>query len=223
MKKTLISLLSVVTLTGLLTVQPLLAATVVWSGADTNTGNFNWSDSLNWSGGTPALANSIFFNDPGTALAASNINNIVDANTSILALKIGNTNGFHTTLINSGVTLTVTNTAAGNLVWVGTATDNGASELVSATVTGIGGHLAVSSTNVGSQMVVQQGGASGSHNAKLDLSGLDTFNLTSGRLLVGGNSISTPTGSPNASNYCSGTLILAKTNLIQLNGTTRRH
>lgn len=220
MKKTLISLLSVVTLTGLLTVQPLLAATVVWSGADTNTGNFNWSDSLNWSGGTPALANSIFFNDPGTALAASNINNIVDANTSILALKIGNTNGFHTTLINSGVTLTVTNTAAGNLVWVGTATDNGASELVSATVTGIGGHLAVSSTNVGSQMVVQQGGASGSHNAKLDLSGLDTFNLTSGRLLVGGNSISTPTGSPNASNYCSGTLILAKTNLIQLNGTT---
>jgi len=45
---------------------------------------------------------------------------------------------------------------------------------------------------------------------------LGAFNLTAGRLLVGaayGSSV-------NASNYCSGTLLLARTNVIRLNGTT---
>jgi hypothetical protein len=47
------------------------------------------------------------------------------------------------------------------------------------------------------------------------LAGLDTFNVAAGRLLVGAN----PGLAVNASNYLSGTLILAKTNLIQLSGT----
>lgn len=208
----------VVALTSLLVVQPLLAATVTWIGFDaTNSINSNWSDNANWSGGTPSSANNILFNDLGAAVAVSNIDNIVDANTTVLALKYGNTNNFHTTLINPGMTLTVTNTAAGNLLFVGTGTDAGSTRIVDDTVTGIGGHLAVSSTNVGSVVVIQQGAsAPGSHNATLDLSGLDTFNLTAGRLLVGG----APGNAINPSNYCSGTLILAKTNLIQLVGTT---
>lgn len=145
------------------------------------------------------------------------MNNIVDGNTTILSLQYGNTNRFHTTQIKSGLTLTVSNNAAANLVFVGTGTDNGGSQTVAATVTGTGGRLVVVGTNPGSQIIIQQGsGTAGSHNGTLNLAGLDTFNLTADRLLVGG----APGTSVNASNYCSGTLFLAKTNLIQLNGTT---
>jgi autotransporter-associated beta strand protein len=195
------------------------AATVIWSGADTNSGNYNWSDNANWTGGTPG-GNDVRFFDPGTDPgAASNINNIVDTSTTVLSLRYGNTNGFHTTLIKPGVTLAVSNNAAANLVFVGTATDSGAGQVVNATVTGPGGRLVFTSTNAASTVIVQQGSGSGAHTAILDLSGLDTFNLTAGRLLPGGAPLSN-TGSLNASNNLSSNLILAKTNLIQLNGTT---
>lgn len=209
--------LPAVLLASLFLTQLARPATVTWSGVDALAlVNTNWSDASNWSGGTPAPANSILFTNLGTAAAVSNIDNIVDVNTTNLALKYANTTGFHTTLIKPGVTLTVTNTGSGNLVFVGTGTDSGASQIVDVTITGAGGHLAVSSTNVGSLMVVQQGaGASGSHTAILDLSGLDTFNLTAGRLLLAGAPLSG--GGP--SNYLSGTLFLAKTNSIRLNGT----
>ncbi|MEI8042471.1 MAG: autotransporter-associated beta strand repeat-containing protein [Verrucomicrobiota bacterium] len=206
-----------VLLVSLFLTQSARPATVTWSGVDAlATVNTNWSDANNWSAGLPAPTNNVVFNDQGAALAVSNINNIVDVSTNILTLKYGNTNGFHTTLINPGVTLTVSNNTAANLVWVGTAANNGPSQVVDATVTGIGGHLAVIGTNVGSTMIVQQGGASGSHIAILDLSGLDTFDLTAGRLLLG----AVPGSSGNASNYLSSNLILARTNVIALNGTT---
>jgi autotransporter-associated beta strand protein len=194
------------------------AATVIWSGYDaTNNVNTNWSDSLNWSGVTPAAANSVFFYDAGGVVTVSNINNIVDGTTTILSLQYGNTNGNHTTLINPGVTLTVSNNATGSLLAVGTLTDNGGSQIMDATVTGSAGSLVVVSTNVGSYLEVQQGASSGgSHTAVLDLSGLGTFNLTAGRLLVAANFAS----GGGASNYLAGTLTLAKTNFIQLNGTT---
>ncbi|MEI7534939.1 MAG: autotransporter-associated beta strand repeat-containing protein, partial [Verrucomicrobiae bacterium] len=204
-------------LTGLFLTQFAPAATVTWSGVDAlATVNTNWSDANNWSGGTPTPTNSVLFGNLGAASAVSNINNIVDVSTNILSLTFGNTTGFHTTLINPGVTLTVSNNANANLFWVGTAANNGPSQVVDATVTGIGGHLAVIGTNVGSTMIVQQGGASGSHIAILDLSGLDTFDLTAGRLLLG----AVPSSSGNASNYLSSNLILARTNVIALNGTT---
>jgi autotransporter-associated beta strand protein len=205
-------------LAGLSVTHCATAATVVWSGYDaTNNVNTNWSDSLNWSGVTPAAANSVFFYDAGGVVTVSNINNIVDGNTTILTLQYGNTNSYHTTLINPGVTLTVSNNAAGNLFTVGTLTDNGVSQIVDATVTGSGGNLVVVSTNVGSYMEIQQGASGGgSHTAVLDLSGLDNFNLTAGRLFVAANYAS----GGGASNYLAGTLTLAKTNFIQLNGTT---
>ena len=208
-----------VLLTGLSIPYFATAATVYWSGVDALANvNTNWSDANNWSGGVPGAANSIIFDDAGAVGTVSNINNIVDVSTNILTLKYGTTNGgFHTTLINPGVTLTVSNNAVANLVWVGTAADNGA-DIVDATMTGVGGHLVVISTNVGSVFVVQQGTGSSAttHKAILDLSGLDTFNLTAGRLLPGGN----PASGINASNDLSSLLVLAKTNVIQLNGTT---
>jgi len=145
----------------------------------------------------------------------SNINNIVDGNTTILSLQYGNTNNFHTTLIKPGVTLTVSNSAAGNLVFVGTGTSVSAAQTVNATVTGPGGSLVVTNPNTASVMLVQQGAANaGAHTAILDLSGLDTFNLTAGRLLLAAASGS------GASNLPTATLTLARTNLIRLNGTT---
>ena len=210
-------LLPLLALTNLLTVKPLLAAAVIWSGVDaTGNINTNWSDANNWSGGTPGATTSIQFFNAGAASAVNSVNNIVDTTTTVLTLQYANTNNFHTTLINPGVTLNVTNSAAGYLFEAGTLTDNGASQIVNATVTGSGGTLALTDTNTASLVQVQQGAAtSGSHIAILDLSGLGTLNLTAGRLLVAAN----PGSGINASNYNAGTLNLARTNLIQLAGT----
>jgi hypothetical protein len=55
-------------------------------------------------------------------------------------------------------------------------------------MTGAQGTLVVVSTNAGARMFIQQGSTNtGPHNAILDLSGLGTFNLTAGRLLIAGN------------------------------------
>jgi autotransporter-associated beta strand protein len=200
---------------GLLVVTPLAAQTVVWSGFDaTNNINTNWSDVNNWSGGTPGPATNIYFFDAGANGIQGIVNNLVDANTRILSLQYGNTNGFHTTQIKSGLTLTVSNNAASNLVFAGTGTDNGASQTLYSMLTG-SGSFAVVSTNTGSFFAVQQGSANnGNHMASLDLSGLANFNLTAGRLMIG-------SANPGAGgyNWLSGTLYLAGTNTIRVNGT----
>ena len=192
-----------------------MAQTVVWSGVDAaNSVNTNWSDANNWTGGTPGRGTNVCFFDPGAQGAQGVVNNIVNGNTTILSLQYGNTNGFHTTQVNPGTTLTVSNNAAANLVFVGTATDNGASQSLYSRMTG-SGSFAVVGTNTGSFFIVQQGSASsGSHLATLDLSGLANFNLTAGRLVAGGANA----GSSGASNRLSGTLYLAGTNSIRVNG-----
>lgn len=197
---------------GWIAASPAIAATVVWSGADAVNGNTNWSDANNWSGGTPGPANSIYFFDPGSNASPGTVNNIVDGNTMILFLQYGNTNGFHTTQINSGVQLAVSNTAAATLVFAGTDTDNGASQTSYSTIKGAG-TFAVTDTNSGSSFIVQQDSAnSGSHMATLDLSGLANFNLTAGQLLVGAANPSS------GNNWLQGTLYLAATNNIRVNG-----
>ena len=185
---------------------------VYWTGNDTVVSS-NWSDALNWQApGAPTSGESVFFNDAGAVGAVSNINNIVNANTTIGSLTYGNTNNYHTTLINPGVTLAISNNAATNLVFVGTGKDNGLDQIVDVTMTGVGGSLAVVGTNVGAVFSVAQASTTaGSHAAILDLSGLDTFKLTAGRLLVAGDYAS-------AVARAAGTLILAKTNVIRLNG-----
>jgi len=199
-----------------------LTAQVVWTGAGAPN-NTNWSISANWSGGVPGPTANILFTNAGSAATVSNINNVVDTSTTLQSLQYANSNilglasSYHTTLINPGVTLAVSNNAAANLLIVGTLTDNGLSQIVDATMTGAGGTLTVVSSNANSQMFIQQGSTnSGTHNAILDLSGLGTFNLTAGRLLLAANGLASP---PGASNYTSGTLLLAGTNVIQLNGS----
>ncbi len=192
----------------------LLAQSVVWSGQDAAVNsNTNWSAVNNWTGGTPGPATNICFFDAGMNPAPGAPDNLVDGVTAIASLQYGNTNGFHTTQINPGVKLTVTNSGAVNLVFVGTGTDNGANQTVDAAMTGAG-TLTVSSTNSASLFVVQQGSTNnGSHMATLDLTGLATFNLTAGRLMIG----SANPGS-GGYNWLSGSLYLAKTNTLRVNG-----
>ena len=208
-----------VILPGLFTAVTLPAQTLVsWNGSGTNSANTNWSFSANWTGGTPGTTANLLFTNAGVAATVSNVNNIVDANNTVLSLQYAHTNGYHTTLINSGFTLTVSNNANANLVVVGTLTDNGINQFVDTTITGLGGNLVVIGTNTGSQMQIQQGSTnSGNHAAVLDLSGLGNFSLTAGRLLVAGNA-GVATTLP-ASNYLAGTFYLARTNAIRLNGT----
>lgn len=196
----------------LLACAPLMAQTVAWTGTDAASDvSTNWSDANNWSGGTPGPATNIYFFNQGASGAQGLVNNIVDSNTTIFSLQYGNTNGFHTTEIKTGVTLTVSNNTATDSVFVGTGTDNGANQTLYSTITGPGS-FTVLGTNA--SFLVQQGSASGgSHMATLDLSGLANFNLTAGRLLVGGNGSS----SGNV-NRPSGTLYLAGTNNIRVNG-----
>ncbi|HEX3719953.1 MAG TPA: autotransporter-associated beta strand repeat-containing protein [Verrucomicrobiae bacterium] len=191
-----------------------MAQTVIWTGTDPLSNvSTNWSDANNWAGGIPWRTANICFFDTGVSGAEGSVNNIVDGSTTILSLEYGNTNGFHTTQIDSGVTLIVSNNSAANLVVVGTGTDDGQNETLYATITG-SGSLAAVSTNIGSVFSIQQGSEnSGSHMATLDLSGLPNFNLTAGRLLVGGAG-----GTTANNNRPSGTFYLAGANTIRLNG-----
>ena len=193
----------------------LLAQTIVWNGADAGINvNTNWSDANNWTGGIPGPATNICFFNPGVSATQGVVNNVVDASRTILSLQYGNTNGFHTTQINPGAKLMISNNAGVYLVFAGNGSDNGASQTSYSKLLGAG-TLSVVSTNPGSFFVVQQGSANnGSHNATLDLSGLATLNLNVGRLVVGG---ANPT-SAGASNWLSGTLYLAGTNNLRVTG-----
>src|SRR6266540_2207619 len=150
------------------------AATIIWNGASgTDT---NWSTSGNWLGGlAPGSADDVKFYDDGADATVSNVNNVVNGAFagSVLSLQYGNTNNFHTTLIESGKTLTV----LGNLS-VATDTDNGSAQSVFATITGPGAKLVLS--NTAANLIVRQGSANsgGSLRATLDLSGVDTFSAT---------------------------------------------
>src|SRR5437868_9248748 len=122
--------------------KPLNAATNIWSGTNGVTATTNWSDNANWSGGTaPAGGDDVkFFDGGGTTV--SNINNVVDGSFGgfIGSLQYGNTNNTHTTLIGSGLALTITN--ASGLV-VGTPADIAIVKNLTNTITGAGGSLFV--------------------------------------------------------------------------------
>lgn len=184
--------------------------TLVWtaaSGVDTN-----WSTPLNWTNltssgnGPPGISNDVKFFDPGAVMAASNINNIVNANLTVASLQFGNTNGNHTTLIGAGRTL-----SAGGLT-VGTETDGTNTQSLLATFTGAG---SLKLTNTGGNLIVRQGVATASGNpdlrATLDLSGLQSFNATLGKMQI---------GAQGANARPSGTLFLARENTISVSGSS---
>jgi len=184
------------------------AATIVWSGGDLASGNTNWSDAANWNGGVvPGITADVKLYDLGAVTAVSNIDNIVDANTTIASLQYGSTNGNHTTWITNGATLNVT----GGLT-VGTLGTPSINQKVYATVIGMGGTLNI--TNNAAYIVIDQGTntVTGGANmrATLDMSGLDTFAAKVYRIGVGDFAI----GGANNAQSATGTLLLAKTNTI---------
>jgi hypothetical protein len=178
-------------------------ATYVWNGP--GAGNNDWSAASNWSpAGPPTPIDTVEFFDAGAVSGVSNINNFVDGSFggTIASIQYGNTNNNHTTSIASERTLNV-----GGLT-VGTETDNGTAQTVSATITGPGGILAV---NTSSDLIIRQGTANsgGSQRATLQMSGLGNFNATLGQVLVG---VAGPVV------RATGTLYLARTNTILAGG-----
>ena len=110
------------------------------------------------------------------------------------------------------MTLTVSNNAATNLVLVGTETAVGTgAQQETGLISGAGGRLVLIGTNTGSTLVVREAHTANgtSHRATLDMSGLDTFEATLGRVLIAvQGSIIRPAG----------TWLLAKTNTLTASG-----
>jgi hypothetical protein len=193
---------------------------VLWVGPDG--ANINWSDGANWL--LPPVVGPLdtaFFNNTGMSGSpgAGSVDNIVDASLIVAGLTYAETNGFHNTVINPGVTLTVSNSGVVIPLLSGTQTDAGAAAQNYNTISG-DGTLVINCTNVGSAIVVQQCSANSGtpqHLSTLDLSGLNRFNATVGRLFVGVQGFTNTTGQVALPNITrpSSLLILAKTNIIR--------
>lgn len=188
--------------------------TNIWFGP--GAGFNNWSDSANWTnataGGQTGLAggDDVKFFNTGSVGTVSNIDNVVDTSVSIGSLVYGNTNGFHTTLITNGATLSITNTGGLSVFTPG---DPGSAITIWATLIGPGGTLNLDNTNA--NLVINQGqGSGGAPRAVLDLSGLDNFTANLNRIGIGTTTLPNPSG---ANQRDTGTLFLAKTNTITVN------
>ena len=197
------------------------ADTNIWAGLSAET--LNWSAPVNWSlNAVPTVNDTVVFGDAGGFTNAQGVvNNIVDSSITISNLVYSGRsnsvvlyNDFHTTQINSGVTLSVAGTNQ-NLFFTGGLGANGFNpdDYVFANVVG-GGTLAVGDlvgprVNTEMSVVVRTATAITQldRRAVLDMSGLDTFTFGGGRLLVGVGS-NTPNDRP------AGELLLAKTNII---------
>ncbi len=184
--------------------------------------NLNWSAIGNWNGGLPDAANDLKFYDDATASEANTVNNIMDADATVRSLQYGQSNYlFHTTQFAAGQTLTVSNEPdvfADPSLAVGALITPEESLQVYTTITGAGGTLSISSNNT-AMLWVGQGSYTNftTPRATLDLSGLDTFNCSAGKVYVGVK-IGTTAGNPLHINWPSGTLILAKTNTLVAGG-----
>jgi fibronectin-binding autotransporter adhesin len=178
----------------------------IWLGTNGVTASTNWSDANNWSTLTvPGSGDTVQFGEAGELGTASNIDNVVDSGFAtgggtVATLQYVNTNGFHTTLIVPTVTLNA------GVVSVGT-TSNSGGVTVNPTIIGPGAALNVTGASIG----VSQGS-----NGKsiFDLSALDTLTATVTTLGVGAINY------PAADSSDVGTLILAKTNVLTINGST---
>ena len=180
-----------------------------WTPSGANT---NWSVAANWSpSGVPGSTNDVKFFDLGAVSPAGTTNNVADASLTIGSLTYGQTNNSHTTLIPSGVTLTI---SGANGLAVGTGTDNGDFQVTAAAIAGAGGTLIVNNANANvnvGQAYATANNLISSAQAVLDLSRLDTFTASASRLLVGGDL--------SIRGSC-GVLNLARTNRITLAGST---
>ena len=215
----------------LLTVQsgPVTGRGIVyWVG--TGVGNINWSDAANWFiPPIPAAPDTAFFDNNGESSSpgASAADNVVNVDDTIAALWYAPTNPspnfeYHNTVINSGITLTVSNNGPVIVLDSGTQSDPSSGLTTSYSTVSGAGALDVIDTNPESLVIVSQGngnytGASGLW-ASLDLSSLNTFDSTSGRLFVGVAGVGPTVGQVtlDQSARASGQLTLALTNSIHL-------
>lgn len=190
---------------------------VLWTGADIPNLNTNWSDRLNWQlPGAPAPGDSLVFNNTATQPASAlstpgggsaaffpdNVNNIVDNDFNVSSLTFTNTgDSYHNTLISGGKSLILTNTLT-----VGALDSGGAAQHGFVTISG-NGSLTVGNSSANLQVWNGSGSVGGSQ-ATLDLSALNSFTATVGRLTVGASAVN------NAVNRPSGVIFLARTNSI---------
>ncbi len=183
------------------------AAVTTW----TNAAGGNWSVPGNWNpSGVPGTTADVVFGDVGAG--SPNTDDVVGE--TIDSLTYNQDNGAQqTTVIGPGQTLTINSgVAAGSaLLYTGsTSAATGAGTLLPVAIQGATSTLTLN--GAGDIWVAQGNGTAGGHIATLDLSGLGTLNATIGRLYVGVNI--------NGINRPSGTLLLAATNNITLNGTS---
>src|SRR4051812_43198523 len=178
------------------------AAVTTWN----NAAGGNWSVGGNWNtASAPTQADDALFVNTGAGSLTTN-NTVRTINSLAFSQTL---NGTHNVTLSASLSVNRTNAANGNVLLVGGA--NLTTALVPVTVVGAPGSALTLSNG---DLVVRQGGTgNGSQMATLDLSAVDTFNATIGRLLVGRSDGTT-------ANRVSGTLILARTNIITCNSAT---
>ncbi len=197
--------------------------TLLWT--DGSSPDTNWSTGLNWTNlsatgnGPPGVSNSVLMTNIATAAASAltapgsgvvvpaNINQFVNANYSVNALTnfanaASSSPNYHNLQIASGSTLTVISNV---VVGCSTFYDFGGNNVSTLSVSGAGGTL----QTLGSVVVSADSGSSGTHNATLDLSGLDNYIQTGTQLQMGIEGSS-------PAHAASGVIYLAKTNSITL-------
>ena len=178
-----------------------------WTGT---AGDTNWSTPGNWSfNAIPTAFDQVVFDNVNPGTNAALVDNILFADFVINSLTYGtvSTNGFHTTLIPSGQTLSIDG-AGGNAIFVGTGAGLGSESVYSRFVGG--GRLTVTNTT-GAINVIQSGSADNDHRATLDLSGLTNFTADVSQIMIA----SSPNNASSADGRQMGTILLADTNEIR--------
>ena len=186
----------------------------LWSGG----GGFdlNWSTAANWIGGTPGPGNSATFASLAGATTLVT-NNIVSTNVTIAQLNyFTNNNGYHTTLIADGVTLTVTNGSTGITAAMQVGFDVTFNKPVTNTITGANGTLQLlgnvpgNGANQLNFQVRQSATPAAPEQTVLDMSGLGTLVATVGKFYVAQGGTGTGQGG------VSGRVNMARTNIVTL-------
>ncbi len=186
------------------------AASTGWSGGGGS--DISWANPANWTNGAPTATTDTYFTLDVPTGGAWSANNQVPANTTVQSLSYINTNGGHSTLIDAGVTLTIsTATNAYALTGGGVIAQAGAApRFGNAYIYGAGSLVMVASNSIMSSKFSQSTSSGSGSRYTLDLSGLDTLTGYLGRLYVAGD----------GGYRANGTMFLARTNLILLGYTS---
>lgn len=204
---------------------PLLhaKAAATWTGGGLTTNL--WSEITNWDTAAVPEGDSVTFTNAGSTDVLGQVNNVLDTNLTITSYSykaqvsfVGNITNYHTTLIDTGVTLTIDDGAnSGNLINVGDTDPDGQDNQYYATITGTNASLIAGSTNspldTQGMQVVATSQSITNHIGSLDLSGLDNFTFAGGYVRVGASAAN----AAGATDRPVGRMYLARTNLIIAN------